>query len=129
MFSIHKSDTGAVQPFEYLNAAAGTYQAGQMLTVTGGKLAAISAASKTTPQYLCMANITVTGDELVAVTRVKNDVIYETQLSAEAAAAAVGSKLEITAGGLAVDAAAAGTFEVTYLAGTAVGDTVYGRFV
>lgn len=129
MFSIHKSDTGAVQPFEYLNAAAGTYQAGQMLTVTGGKLAVISAASKTTPQYLCMANITVTGDELVAVTRVKNDVIYETQLSAEAAAAVVGSKLEVSAGGLKVDAAAEGTFEVTYLAGTAAGDTVYGRFV
>lgn len=129
MFSPHTSDTGAVVPFEYMNAAAGTYQAGQMLTVTGGKLAAISAAHKTTPQYMCMANITVTGDELVAVTRVKDDVIYETQLSAEAAAATVGSKLEVSAGGLNVDAADAGTFEVTYLAGTAKGDTVRGRFV
>ena len=129
MFSPHTSDTGAVAPFEYMSAAAGTYQAGQLLTVTGGKLAAISAASKTTPQYLCMSNITVTGDEQVAVIRIKDDVIYETQLSAGAAAAVVGSKLEISAGGLLVDAAAEGTFEVAYLAGTAAGETVRGRFV
>ena len=44
-----KSNTGALLPWEYLGAAAGTYQAGQMLTVTEGKLAALSQASTTTP--------------------------------------------------------------------------------
>ena len=129
MYSPHSSDTGAVVPYEYLNAAPGTYQAGQMLTVTAGKLAPISAASKATPKYLCMANITVTGDELVAVTRVKSDVIYETQLSAAAEAATVGSLLEVSAGGLQADAAEAGTFEVVRIDGTAAGSTVCGRFV
>ena len=128
MFSVHKNDTGAVAPWEYLGAAAGTYAAGQALTVTGGKLAAIAAASKTTPQYICMSDITVAAGELVPVIRVANDTIYETKLTAAAEAATVGTKLEVSAGGLGVDAAAAGTFEVTYIEDTAEGAAVYGRF-
>ena len=49
MFVPVKSNTGAMLPWEYLGAAADTYQAGQMLTVTGGKLAKLSGASTTTP--------------------------------------------------------------------------------
>ena len=49
MFVPVKSNTGAMLPWEYLGAAADTYQAGQMLTVTGGKLTKLSAASTTTP--------------------------------------------------------------------------------
>lgn len=128
MFSPHKTDTGAVLPWEYMPAAAGTYQAGQLLNASGGKLTAISAASKTTPGYLCMANITVTGEELVPVTRIQHTAIYETQLSAEAADAAEGTKLQVSAGGLQVDAAAAGSFEVTYIEDTAAGSMVRGRF-
>lgn len=128
MFYPHTNDTGAAKPWEYLPAAAGTYQAGQLLQVSSGKLAALSAASATTPPYLCMADITVTDGENVPVTRVANDTIYETQLSAAASSAVIGSKLEISAGGLKVDAAAAGTFEVVFLGGTAVGNTVRGRF-
>ena len=58
MFVPVKSNTGAMLPWEYLGAAADTYQAGQMLTVTGGKLAKLGAASTTTPPYLCMADVT-----------------------------------------------------------------------
>jgi len=43
-----KRDTGAMLPWEYLGAAAGTYQAGQMLTVTDGKLSALDGPSTTT---------------------------------------------------------------------------------
>lgn len=128
MFSPHKSDTGAVPAWEYLPAAAGTYEAGQMLNVTSGKLAAISAACKTTPAYLCMGNHTVADGENLPVTRVSDDMIYVTELSAEAAAATVGTKLEVTAGGKQVDAAAAGTFEIVAIEGTAAGSLVYGRF-
>ena len=128
MFYPHTSDTGAAQPWEYLPAAAGTYKAGQLLKVSSGKLAALSAASTTTPPYLCMADITVTDGENVPVIRVADDAIYETKLSAAAASAAIGSKLEVSTGGLQVDATAAGTFEVVFLAGTAAGDTVRGRF-
>lgn len=128
MFSPYKSDTGAVLPWEYLSAAAGTYEAGQVLQVSNGKVAAISAATKTTPPYLCMASITAADGDVIPVTRIDKDRIYVTQLSAEAAAADVGALLEISAGGKEVDAAAAGTFEVVALEGTAAGSNVYGRW-
>lgn len=129
MFRPHSSINGAVLPFEYLPAAAGNYEAGQLLNVEGGKLVKISAACKTTPAYLCMGKQTVADGEILPVTRVSDDVIYETNLSAEAAAATIGTKLEVSAGGLAADAAAAGTFEVVYLDGTAADSMVRGRFV
>ena len=128
MFSPHKTDTGAVLPWEYMPAAAGTYQAGQLLNAKNGSLTPVSAASPTTPGYLCMANITVTAGQLVPVTRIQHTAIYETQLSAEAAGAAEGTKLQVSAGGLQLDAAAAGSFEVTYIEGTAAGSLVRGRF-
>ena len=128
MFSPHKTDTGAVLPWEYMPAAAGTYQAGQLLNAVSGSLTPVSAASTTTPGYLCMANITVTAGQLVPVTRIQHTAIYETQLSAEAADAAEGTKLQVSAGGLQVDEAAAGSFEVTYIEGTAAGSMVRGRF-
>lgn len=128
MFSPHKTDTGAVPPWEYMPAAAGTYQAGQLLNAKNGSLTPVSAASPTTPGYLCMANITVTAGQLVPVTRIQHTAIYETQLSAEAADAAEGTKLQVSAGGLQVDAAAAGSFEVTYIEDTAAGSMVRGRF-
>ena len=128
MFSPHKTDTGAVLPWEYMPAAAGTYQAGQLLNAKNGSLTPVSAASPTTPGYLCMANITVTAGQLVPVTHIQHTAIYETQLSAEAADAAEGTKLQVSAGGLQVDAAAAGSFEVTYIEDTAAGSMVRGRF-
>ena len=128
MFSPHKTDTGAVLPWEYMPAAAGTYQAGQLLNAKNGSLTPVSAASPTPPGYLCMANITVTAGQLVPVTRIQHTAIYETQLSAEAADAAEGTKLQVSAGGLQVDAAAAGSFEVTYIEDTAAGSMVRGRF-
>ena len=128
MFSPHKTDTGAVLPWEYMPAAAGTYQAGQLLNAVSGSLTPVSAASTTTPGYLCMANITVTAGQLVPGTRIQHTAIDETQLSAEAADAAEGTKLQVSAGGLQVDAAAAGSFEVTYIEDTAAGSMVRGRF-
>lgn len=119
---------GNLQPWEQLPAASGTYVAGQLLNVTGGKLAAISTACKTKPQYLCMADATVADGENLPVARVESDTVYVTTLSAAAEAAAVGSLLEVTAGGLQADAAAAGVFELVYVGGTAAGDEVHGRF-
>lgn len=123
-----KNMRGNLQPWESIPAAAGTYKAGQLLNAASGKLAAVSAASKTTPGYLCMADVTVADGENVPVQRVMPGTIFVTQLSAEAASAAIGSKLEVSAGGLQVDGAAAGTFEVVYIEGTAVGSEVHGRF-
>lgn len=123
-----KSDNGAVLPFEYLPAAAGEYSVGQLVNVTGGKLAAITADQTTTPPYLCMAQRKVEADELLPVTRVSADYIYETTLAAAASTAAVGGKLQIASGGLTAKAGA-GTFEIVALDGTAAGDVVRGRWV
>ena len=123
-----KNMRGALQGWEQLPAAAGTYKAGQLLNASGGKLVPISAASKTTPGYLCMADMTVADGETLPVQRVTKDTIFVTQLSAEAADAAIGSLLEVSAGGLQADGTAAGTFEVVYIEGTAAGSEVHGRF-
>lgn len=129
MFSPHKNGTGAVLPWEYIPAAAGTYEAGQLLNVADGKATAISAAATTTPPYLCMGSITVEDGEELPVTRIAADMIYTACLSAAAAAAVVGTKLQISAGGKEVDGGAAGSFEVVAIDGNEAGDTVYGRFV
>lgn len=126
-FLPHQSDNG-LQPWEYYPAAAGTYEVGQLLNISGGQLAAITAETKTTPPYVCMARATVTAGELLPVLRVQKDMIFETQLSAEAAAATIGTMLEVTSGGLQADAAATGTFEVVYIEDTAADSTVRGRF-
>lgn len=129
MFSPHKSDTGAVLPWEYIPAAAGTYEAGQLVQITAGKAAAISAACATTPPYLCMGNITVEDGETIPVSRITRDMIYESQLSAAAVDATIGTKLQVSKGGKELDAGAAGTFEVVYIEGTDIGSAVYGRFL
>ncbi len=128
MFLPHSNLSGAVHPWEYLPAAAGSYQVGQLLTVSGGQLAAITAARKTTPEYVCMATKTAQAGENLPVIRVDKETIFETSLSAEAATAAIGSLLEISAGGEQVDAAAAGTFELCHVEGTAKDSIVRGRF-
>ena len=82
MFIPIKSTDGAMTPFEYIEAAAGTYQVGQLLNVSGGKLAAIAADQATTPPYVCMQSGTVAAGELLAVTRVQGKYTFETELSA-----------------------------------------------
>ena len=128
MFTPFKID-GGLQPWEYMPAKAGTYQGGQMLNASAGLLTPVSTVSTTTPGYLCMADITVAEGESIPVIRVRGNTIFETTLSAAAASAKIGSKLEVSAGGLAVDATAAGSFELTYVDGTAQGSMVMGRFV
>lgn len=123
-----KNMTGNLRSWEYLPAAAGTYKAGQLLNASNGVLAPVSAASKTTPGYLCMADVTVVQGENLPVQRISKDAIYVTQLSAEAANAQLGAMLQVSAGGLQVDGAATGSFEVTFLEGTAAGSEVCGRF-
>lgn len=127
MFLPHKNDNG-LQPWEYYPAAAGEYEIGQMLNIKGGKLTAVDAASSTTPGYVCMARAEVAEGGVLPVIRVTPAMIFETTLSAEAAAAVIGSKLQVSAGGLEADDAAPGTFELVEIEGTAAGSVVRGRF-
>jgi len=128
MFVPVKSDHGAVLPFEYLSAAAGDYHVGQLVKVTGGKVTALDAASTTTPPYLCMSEAKKEDGDLLPVTRISHDYIYEAALASAMPAAVIGAKLSVAAGGLAPDAAA-GTCEVTAADGTSKGDTIRGRFI
>lgn len=124
-----KNMNTAVSGWEYYPAAAGSYKVGQLLNAAGGKLAPIEAASKTTPGYVCMADVTVADADTIPVQRIVKDGIYATTLSAETAGAVIGGKLEVSAGGLQADGAAAGTFEVVWAEGTAAGCEVWGRFI
>ncbi len=127
MFKPYSHDNG-LQPWEYVSVTAGTYKAGQLLKNVGGLVMPIGAASKTTPSYLCMADVTVAADQEVPVIRVTDKMVFETTLSAEAAGIGLGVLLEVSTGGLEVDAAAEGTFEVSYYEGTEAGSVVRGRF-
>lgn len=124
-----KNMNTAARGWEYYPAAAGTYKVGQLLNAAGGMLTPITAASKTTPGYVCMAETTVAEGGTVPVQRIEKGGIYATTLSAESAGAVIGGKLEISAGGLQADGAAEGTFEVTWAEGTAAGCEVWGRFI
>lgn len=128
MFS-PKNMTGVLIPWEYYPAAAGTYKCGQLLTISGGKLTPVADASTKTPGYLCVANVTVADGDVIPVQPIQKETIYMTELSAETATAAPGVKLQVSAGGLQVDGAAAGTFELVDVTGTAAGAEVCGRFV
>lgn len=129
MFLPYKSDTGTLQPWEYMPAAAGTYQAGQLLAVTAGKLSALADASKTTPPYLCMADVTAADGQIVPVQRVTSGVIFVTQLGCGVEGSVVGTKMQVSSGGMSVDSFSAGTFEILWQEGTADESAVLGRFV
>jgi len=124
-----KSGHGAVPPWEYLPAKADSYACGQLLGVNGGLLEALSGAVSTVPPYLCMSDQTVAADgDVLPVTQVSREIVYETTLNA-AGSIQMGSRLEVSAGGLQAAANAAGAFEAVSLEGTAKDDVVRGRFV
>ena len=131
MFQPWKSDNGAVLPWEYLPAEAGTYHVGQALNLdaTTGHLEAVAADLDTTPPYICNAEVKVeTAGTPIPVSRTSRDVIYETTLQAAAAGTVAGSRLVVKSGGTQVGAGD-GTFEVVSLDGTTAGSIVRGRFV
>ena len=128
MFTLHKSDNSSMQPWEYIPAAAGEYKAGQLLEMAAGRAAAITADLDETPPYLCMSDMKIeTAGELLPAVRVSKGYIYETALSEDVATAAVGGKLQVSAGGL-LASEGAGTFEIVELEGKEEGDAVRGRF-
>lgn len=129
MFIPVKSDVGGVLPWEYLPAAAGSYKAGQLVKVVEGKAAAISEAMTAMPAYLCMSDKVCQDGELLPVTRISMNHIYETTLAAAAEGTEIGDKLQVAAGGMSADAGAAGAFEVVSMEGTDQGDYIRGRWV
>lgn len=128
MFIPIKSDTGALIPWEYMPAEAGEYKVGQILAVEEGKVKALTGEEKGIPAYLCMCEKTADEDEVLPVTRIHTDYIYETELSAEMTGAKIGTKCSVASTGLAVSETE-GAFELVSVEGTAKGSKVRGRFV
>ena len=132
MFQPWKSDNGAVLPWEYLPAEAGTYHVGQALNLdaTTGHLEAVAADLDTTPPYICNAEVKVeTAGTPIPVSRTSRDVIYETTLQAAASSVKLGDKVTLHTDGLQVTATtASGVAEVVGMDGTAAGDRVRVRF-
>ena len=127
MFTIHKTDTGAVTPFEYMEAAAGDYEVGTFLRVREGKLTNNGEGDATV--YLCMANKTVEDGELIPVVRVNDTMILKSTLSMELMEGeGVGMNLDVSSYGTSVNQDGMGIgVVIVALEGIKNGDTVYVR--
>lgn len=128
MFTIHKTDTGAVPPWEYLKAAAGEYKVGTFLRMSEGQLTTDEGGAAT--HYLCMANKTNEAGDLIPVVRVSTDMILKTELSVgmPEGETEVGAAADVSSDGTTVSADGMGiALEIVEMDGTNYGDTVYVR--
>lgn len=81
MFTLIKSDTGAVVPFEHLPAAAGTYSVGQPLAASADGVSGETAA----PTHLSMKDGTVEEGALIPTAAIQVNAVYECESSDESA--------------------------------------------
>lgn len=114
-------------PFEYRKAGALTLEIGTALTETDGLLAI--ATGTTAPTYISQyAGETKSGD-LIPVTRVRKEQIYETELSVAGADIEAGAKYTIDAtGGKITATETGGVAELVDFDGTTAGSRVLVRF-
>lgn len=129
MFKVYKTDDGRNCPIEYLPAGAITLKLGMALTVSAGKLAVATGATR--PAYISMTETAnaVTAGTLVPVIRVSEEIIYETENSASFTGVSVGSKVTLDTTGTKVTATTeGGVAEVVGMEGTAVGSKIHVRF-
>lgn len=101
---------------------------GTALAFSGGKLAIATGATK--PEYISMTEIASTTDgEDIAVIRVSDDTVYETELSVASSAIALGAKYTLDTNGEKITATTTnGVAEVVAFEGKAAGDKVRVRF-
>jgi hypothetical protein len=127
MFIPHKWHKES-EPWETVPAPNGTtYKVGQALSIEGGNL--VKATGTVKPTHICMEDVTTTKDgQKIHVERVREETVYETELSVESAAIAVGEKYTIDANGEKITATADGVAEVVSYDGIAAGAKVRVRF-
>lgn len=138
MFGLYSFDKGKPDPFEYIPvttsgspAANEAIVVGEMLKIASGKLSKAGADSDSgKPAYLAMqdsADIPVGGN--LAVMRVDDDTVYETELSAAYSAIAVGAKVTLDSTATKITATTTkGIAQIVDWDGKAVGDKVRVRF-
>lgn len=126
-FKLYSTNDGHVPAWEYLPCSAITPVCGTGMAYSSGNLA----VSKL-PTHICMmtAESPVVAGTLIPCVRIDNDQVWETLLDAENSCK-VGDVMDVTASGLYVDADATTNknFELTHVAGNAMGDVCRGRFV
>ena len=83
----------------------------------------------TRPAYISMFSGTAIDNQVIPVIRVTERIVFKTELKTDVENLSIGSKLQVSAGGLGVDGTAEGAFEVTAFDGKPAGSGVYGRFV
>ena len=129
MFYPEKRVRSQVEPWEQQPASAGlALKVGTAVKLDGGKLAKCAGADK--PGFICMADVTAASDgQMVPVERVREETIYETELSVASADIARGEKYTIDATGEKLTATTGGSAEVVSFDGTEAGDKVRVRFV
>ena len=127
MFIPHIWNKGA-EPWEGKPAAAGmTLKVGTALTMDGGVLA--KATGETKPEFICMQDVAkTTSGQMIHVERVREETVYETELSVASAAIAVGESYTIDANGEMITATTGGAAEVVSFDGKEAGDKVRIRF-
>lgn len=113
------------EPWETIpNETGMEVEVGAALMVENGTATKATATDK--PMFICMQ----TGnDDRIHVERVREETVYETELSVASADIAVGAKYNIDATGTMLTATAGGSAEVVSFDGTEAGDKVRVRFV
>ncbi|MBP3633162.1 MAG: hypothetical protein J6J43_01145 [Oscillospiraceae bacterium] len=129
MFRPEKWVKSQVEPWEQQPASAGlALKVGTAVKLDGGVLAVCNGEDK--PGFICMADVTAEKDgQMVPVERVREETVYETELSVASASIKRGEKYTIDEGGEKLTATAGGSAEVVDFDGTKAGDKVRVRFV
>lgn len=100
---------------------------GHALVLTDGLLA--KATGETKPEFICMQDVEETTEgQLIHVERVREETVYETELSVASASIAKGQKYTMDANGEKITATTGGSCEVVNFDGTEAGDKVRIRF-
>ena len=126
---LHSVGAPKTAPYEfYAVTNAETIVMNEALVLTAGLLTKCAATA--TPEFIAGAAIVGNGTKTIPVIRVVEDMVFETEFSADASAVAEGSKVTLDADGVRVTATtASGVFYITKKLGTGAATTkVRGMF-
>lgn len=131
MFKFRKSNTNPNFPIikQLPTTASTTYKDGDALVLSAGGL--VKATGTTKPEYICAQDYVApeTGMKDISVYAIVDGQEWETTLAAAGTSLAVGNKVTIhTDGSQATATTTSGVFTLLDILGTAVGDTVIGKF-
>ena len=127
MFEFVKNDNGNNFPIiELKPATAGTYEVGDALVYSTGKVAAASGANK--PAFICATSVVAASGDKIAVNPVYAGQTWKTTFSADGSALKAGAKVTISADGKKVTATTTSGVATLAEDGGATGASVLVKF-